>query len=380
MPVSVCHLITDLDTGGAERSLVNLVTATDPKRFRHEVISLVEAGPMAEPLAAAGIPITSLHIRRGRPMPGDLITLVRHLRRSRPEVLQTWLYHADLLGTAASYLARPGRLFWNVRCTDITHAPAEKSIRWLVWLLARLSARPDGIVVNSHAGRRDHEALGYHPRRWIEIPNGVDLARFRLRRAERGALKERLGLGSAAPIIGMVARFHPMKDVDTFLRAAAQLARTNPAARFVLCGSGFSTDNAALMELIATASLQRRVTLLGRRGDVEDIYPALDILTLGSVYGEGFPNVLCEAMACGVPCVVTDIGDSAAIVGDTGMVIPMRDPQAMVGAWDMVIARSADELGARAHDRVAQHYSIDRMCARYAALYESAVSDGPLPA
>src|SRR5689334_6172466 len=130
---------------------------------------------MVQELRASGIAFTSLGMRRGRPTFSALATLVRHLRRTRPAVLQTWLYHADFIGSVAASVARPGQLLWNVRCTDITHAPTEKSIRWLVRMLAVLSGRPDAIVVNSERGRKDHEALGYRPRSWVAIPNGVDL-------------------------------------------------------------------------------------------------------------------------------------------------------------------------------------------------------------
>ena len=379
LPIRICHLISDLDTGGAERSLVNLVTALDPARFRSEVISLVEPGPMAKPLEAAGIKVTTLGMRRGQPTLSGLLALIRHLRAGRPAILQTWLYHADLIGTAAAWIARSERLLWNVRCTDITHAPTEQRIRWLVRSLAVLSGRPDAVVVNSERGRRDHEALGYHPRSWVDIPNGVDLARFRLRRSERGELRAQLGLKADACVIGLVARFHPMKDAETYLRAAALFAQSNPNSQFVLCGEGFDAGNASLAALIVELGLEGRVVLLGRRPDTEAIYPALDVLSLCSIYGEGFPNVLSESMACGVSCVVTDVGDSAAIVGDTGIVVPMRDPAALAAGWQDVIARGSQTMGHRARARVESNYSLDLMRARYAALYESIAATGRVP-
>lgn len=376
--IHVCHLISDLETGGAERSLVNLVTALDPARFRSEVVCLVEPGPMAQPLAQAGIAVTTLGMRRGQPTLAGLTALIRHLRATRPAILQTWLYHADLIGTAAAAIARTERLLWNVRCTDITHAPTERRIRWLVRMLAMLSGRPDAVVVNSERGRRDHEALGYHPRSWVDIPNGVDLARFRVRRGERAVLRAQLGLDADACVVGLVARDHPMKDVGTFLRAAGLFAQSQANARFVLCGAGFDAGNGALTALISELKLEGRVIRLGRRPDTEAIYPALDVLTLCSIYGEGFPNVLCESMACGVPCVVTDIGDSASIVGDTGVVVPTRDAQGLADGWRSVIARGAQQMGDRARDRVESNYSLELMRARYAALYESiAVSGSP---
>jgi glycosyltransferase involved in cell wall biosynthesis len=377
--IPICHLITDLETGGAERSLVNLVTGLDPARFHNEVVSLVEPGPMAQELTAFGIAVTSLRMRRGRPTLSALAALVHHLRGTRPAILQTWLYHADFIGTVAACVARPGHLLWNVRCTDITNAPTEKPIRWLVRSLAFLSGRPDAVVVNSQRGQRDHEALGYHPKSWVNIPNGVDPVRFRVRRSEQAALRAQLGLHANAFVIGLIARFHPMKDVETFLRAAALFTQSRADAQFVLCGSGFDADNGALAALIAGFKLVGRFFLLGRRADTQNIYPALDVLTLCSIYGEGFPNVICESMACGVPCVVTDVGDSASMVGDTGVVVPMRDGRALSDGWQNVAARGAQALGDRARARVESHYSLDRMRARYAALYESIAVSGRAP-
>lgn len=371
MPLRVCHLITDLDTGGAERSLVNLVTTMDRSKFTCDVVSLIELGPAAQPLLEADIPVTSLGMRRGRPSVAALTALVRHLRARRPMIVQTWLYHADLIGTLAAIVARPQFLLWNVRCTDITHADSEKPIRWLIYLLAMLSRRPDAVVVNSHQGRRDHESLGYCPRRWVDIPNGVDLDRFRPRPNERAVLRVRLNLDPNATTIGLVARDHPMKDVGTFLRAAALFRKRRPDARFVLCGDGFTPDNTNLGVMIDELQLSGRVLLLGRRSDMEAIYPTFDILTLCSIYGEGFPNVLCEAMACGVPCVTTSIGDSAEIVGDCGLIVPAREPEQLAQAWETLSARGVESTGAAARARVAARYSLDRMRDQYEALYLS---------
>lgn len=366
----VCHIITGLDTGGAERSLINLVTAMDPSKFVCDVVSLLEPGPMVQPLRERGIPVTSLGMKRGRPSAAALFALVRHLRATRPAIVQTWLYHADLIGTLAALVARPQFLLWNVRCTDMT-ADTGKPIQRLVRVLAILSGRPNVIVVNSHQGRRDHESLGYRPRQWVNIPNGVDLNHFRPRPDERTALRALLKLDSDAVTIGLVARDHPMKDVGTFLRAAAIFRKGRSDARFVLCGDGLSPDNTNLSLLIDNLQLDNSVFLLGRRPDMDAIYPAFDILTLCSIYGEGFPNVLCEAMACGVPCVATGIGDSAEIIGDCGLIVPVRRPERLAQAWADLRARGVESMGAAARARVASCYSLDQMRARYEALYQS---------
>ena len=375
-PIHVCHLITSLDTGGAERNLVNLVTAMDKAQFSCNVVSLIEPGPMARPLVEAGIPVTSLGMRQGRASLSSLFALARHLQSTKPVILQTWLYHADLIGTIAAFIARPERLLWNLRCTDMTGAGNDKRIGWIVRTLSLLSGRPDAIIVNSQRGQSDHIAMGYHPKRWINIPNGVDLDRFYPRYEQQAALRTRLGLRADATTIGLVARYHPMKDVETFLRAASLLERVHADVQFVLCGDGFTHDNDVLTKMIGNMDLNDRVLLLGRRSDIDLIYPALDILSLCSIYGEGFPNVLCEAMACGVPCVATDVGDSARIIGECGLIVAPRDPQALAAAWQALCERGLRSIGQMGRSRMTSHYGLDRMCAQYQSLYRSLAVSG----
>jgi glycosyltransferase involved in cell wall biosynthesis len=377
LPIRICHLITGLDTGGAERSLVNLVTAMNRDEFENEVVTLLKPGPMAQALAQAGIPVISMDIDRRRPNPAVLISLIRYLRAKRPTILQTWLYHADFFGTAAAFFVKPEHLLWNVRSSEIDQPGIPRSTRSLAWLLGMLSRRPDAIVVNSREGQQYHDRIGYRPKQWINIPNGVDLERFSPRRGERGMLRARLGLPIDAAVIGLVARYHPMKDVKTFLRAASLFQHGHENTKFVLCGDGLGSDNSALAELVQTLDLDRRTVLLGPRSDIELIYPALDALSLCSIYGEGFPNVLCEAMACDVPCVATDVGDSADIIGDCGFIVPLRDPQALAHAWRTLLEKGSHLSTESARSRIAARFSLQRMCAQYESVYRSLAQKRP---
>jgi glycosyltransferase involved in cell wall biosynthesis len=362
-------LITSLDTGGAERSLVNLVAAMSRDEFENEVITLLKPGPMAQTLVQAGIPVTSMEMGRHRPNPAVLLSLIRYLRAKKPAILQTWLYHADFFGSVAALFAKPDHLIWNVRGSDIDHPGIPRLTRYLARLLAVVSSRPDAIIVNSRDGQRYHEELGYRPKRWINIANGVDLDRFRPRRDEQAMLRARLGIPGDARVIGLVARDHPMKDVETFLRAASWVQQDDEKTKFVLCGDGLGPDNEKLTELLLSLDLDRSVVLLGRRSDIELIYPALDVLTLCSIYGEGFPNVLCEAMACDVPCVATDVGDSAEIIGDCGLIIPRRDPDALANAWRAMLEKGRCFADGQVRAHVAARYGLEKMCARYESFY-----------
>jgi glycosyltransferase involved in cell wall biosynthesis len=366
--LTITHLITGLETGGAEGMLSRLVTGTDRDRFRSVVVSMTEPGTVGQQIAAGGIPLRSLGMGRGTPDPRGLLRLRRVLREFRPDVLQTWLYHADLLGLAAWRLGWVPRLVWNLRSTETVGSTTVRR------LLTRWSALPDAVVVNSHQGQRFHQGLGYHPCRWVYVPNGFDTAAL-LPDPEAGRRQRAmLGIAEDAVVILMPARYHPMKDHATFLAAAAQFAAMRPEIRFILVGGGVEPSNRPLAEAIAGYRLGDRVLLLGERRDLGALYTAADIVTLSSAFGEGFPNVLAEAMCCAIPCVATEIGDSADIIGKTGIAVPPRDPVALAAGWERLVAltpQARRTLGAEARARIVENYDLAAIIARYEALYES---------
>jgi len=363
----VAHLITGLETGGAERLLARLVARTDRARFESIVISMTGPGTIGPLIEASGVRVHTLGMRRGIADPRAVLRLRRILADYRPAVLQTWMYHADLLGLLARGLGWAPHLVWCVVCTESVGTSVVR--RLLGWG----SARPDAVVSVSRAGQRLHEALGYRPRRWAYIPTGFDTERLvpdpALRRRQRAAL----GLGDAVVAIAIPARYHPMKDHATFLAAAGRLAPRLREARFVLIGKGSEPGNRELCEQIERHALGERVVLLGERGDIDALYGTFDIVTLSSAYGEGFPLVLGEAMSCGVPCVATDVGDCGAVIGDPAAVVPPRDPAALADAWERLArlpaaARAAQGAAARA--RIVEHFRLDSVVARYEALYD----------
>ena len=246
-----------------------------------------------------------------------------------------------------------------------------------------MSSRTDLILCNSDAGRAAHERLGYRPPRWGVVPNGVDVDRFRPRPGERAAIRSDLGLDDGNFVVGMCARVDPMKDHDNFVKAAVMLAGTAPEARFVLVGAGTDRPGSPLHRAIAASGIAERFVRLGQRKDIGRVHAALDVATLCSAFGEGFPNVLAEAMACGVPCVATDVGDSASIIGDTGLVIPPRDWEALSVAWDRLRRESFEHRalrGSEARRRVASRYALATMIDAYRTLYSECVLSRVAPA
>jgi glycosyltransferase involved in cell wall biosynthesis len=371
--VTVLHLITGLETGGAERMLLHLVSRADRARLRPLVVSMTGPGTMGPLIERAGVPLRSLGMRRGVPDPRGVARLARILREFRPAVLQTWLYHADLLGLIVRRLGLVPHLVWGLQGTETIDTRVVRR------LLARFSAGPDAVVTVSRVGQRFHEGIGYHPRRWVHLPNAFDTSALRPDAEARRQGRAALGIAEDRVAILLPARYHPMKDHGNFLAAAARSTPAHPEALFVLAGAGTEAANLALTGMIEAHGLRDRVLRLGERRDLERLYPAFDIVTLSSAFGEALPMVLGEAMSCGIPCVATDSGDTALVIGDTGVVVPPRDPAALAAGWEQLLALGPvgrQALGERARARIVEHYDLDRVVPRYTALYEEIAAGG----
>jgi len=376
MTIRILHLITGLNTGGAELSLYRLLGGIDRTRFENRVISLIPVGEIGGKIRVLGIPVTSLGLRRGQLSLAALWSLVRELRNDRTDILQTWLYHADLLGWAAAGLGGVKYLVWNIRSSDMDISRYKPLSGLVIRACALLSGRPQAVVVNSLAGQVVHTGLGYHPRRWIHIPNGVDVERYKPDPDARRAVRAELGLSVDAILIGMNARYDPMKNHSGFILAAGRLVRSGLDVHFLLAGQDVDPGNRVLADLIDQENLSGRVHLLGRCEDIPRLDAALDVLAMTSSFGEGFPNAVAEAMSCGIPCAVTDVGDAAFLVGNTGMVVPRDAPGDMADAWGRLIKAGELErqrLGAAARRRVVENFSLSKAVASYEDLYSGLI-------
>jgi glycosyltransferase involved in cell wall biosynthesis len=383
--VRVAHVTTTLDVGGAERALVRVATGLAARGVPQLVVSLHPAGPLATPLRAAGIPVHSVRMQPNRPVRaafGGTARLSALLRRARPDVVQTWMYHGDLVGGLAARAAGDAVVAWNVRHSDL---PLEGYGRTTA-LLGRVSVPashvlPRVIVTNSVTGLEQHVARGYPRARMRTIANGVPLPTAAT--PDRAAARARLGLSQEAFVVGRVGRHHPQKDLPTLLGAVARVRAHHPEVVLALVGEGLDGTDPTVTRAVAAAGLTGAVHLLGRRDDAAEVPVAFDVAVSSSAYGENCPNAVLEAMAVGTPVVTTDVGDSARIVGDTGEVVAPRDPAALAAALERVLALPAQErdvLGARAAARIREGWSLERMVDRYEELYRELAAGGRGPA
>lgn len=372
MTVRAVFIATGLSTGGAEMMLLKLLGRLDRNHYEPYVIALAGKDEIGARIEALGIPVEYLGMRPNIPSPGKFLRLVRRLRELRPGLVHTWMYHADLLGGLAARLAGIRAVGWRINHSNLEPAFNKRTTLWVVATCARMSSwLPRRILSCSEKARTVHVAAGYAAEKMVVVPNGFDLTRFQPDPAARESVRAELGIAGPKALVGLIARYHPQKNVEGFIDAAAAVAQQRMDVHFLLAGSGLDAGNAALQAVIRNGPAADRIHLLGKRDDVPRLMAALDVLASSS-HGEAFPNVVGEAMACGVPCVVTDAGDAAEIVGDTGQVVPVGDMKGLAHSLLAVLDLSRPErqaLGVRARERVRDKYDIERVVRQYEAFY-----------
>lgn len=375
--MKVLHVITGLDTGGAEIMLYKLLSEMADTDVCNEVVSLTTIGPIGEKILSLGVSVRALGLKSGAPNPFRVIRLARWINLARPNVVQSWMYHADLIGGLAAKLAGSVPIAWGIHNSSLAVSDSKTTTRLTAKLCAGLSSLvPTSIVCCSQASQRFHRSIGYAGNRMTVIPNGFDLDLYRPDPISALNVRRELGIRDGAILIGLVGRFSPEKDHANFVEAAGRLLARVPEVHFLLCGDGVSWGNERLAASIDALGVRKSFHLLGRRSDVPRLTAALDIASSSS-YSEGFSNVIGEGMACAVPCVVTDVGDSGLIVGEAGRVVPPRNPDALAAAWlDLIECgkQARRQLGEAARIRVEEHFNIRCVASRYKALYAAMVA------
>lgn len=370
----VLHIITGLGQGGAESVLFRLATYPETG-VEHIVVSLTDEGIYGERLRAAGVAVHALGMKRGRVSLGGFMALRSLIAGTRPDAVQTWMYHADLIGGLAARLAGVRAIAWGIRNSGEHLERSSRSARLVLRACALLSGRvPKAIVCAAQKSAQRHADKGYARERMVVIANGYDLSRYAPDDEARRRVRAQWGLPEDVPAIGCVARWDPLKDHANLLRAVAALVRDGRDAglRCVLIGRGMDAENSELAALIDRLGLRDRMVLAGPSDDVPAAMNGLDLHVLSSC-AEGFPNVVAEAMACGVYCVVTDVGDAAYIVGDAGVVVPPEQSEALARGIETALFEVASRGRARAGEagraRVLENFDLARMVQSYIAVW-----------
>jgi glycosyltransferase involved in cell wall biosynthesis len=376
-PIRILHVINDLAIGGSEMMLYKLLSRTDRKRFEPAVISLDGVEKLGDAIRELGIPVYAMGMKPSALQPLCLLRIARTTRQFKPHLIQGWMAHGNLAAQFASLFApRPVSVFWNIRQSLYSLDHEKPTTAKVIKVGARLSHWPARILNNSKKSVAQHQAFGYQTATTVVIPNGFDTELFVPSEEARESVRAELGVARNIFLIGLIGRYHAMKDHSTFLRAAALLLKEYPETQFVLAGKRVDWDNEALRAQVQDLGMVERVHLLGERLDMPRLTAALDLASSSSSYDEGFPNVVGEAMSCGIPCVVTDVSDLPWIVGDSGRVVPPRSPEALARGWKDIMDLSRQErreLGIAARSRVMECFSLNSVVQQYEALYQRAV-------
>ena len=378
-PIKILHVINDLSIGGTEIMLYKLLARTDRKRFEPVVLSLDGISPLGAQIEALGIPVESLGAKPALANSRSWLRLIRAVRRQSPQLIEGWMYHGNLAAQIGALFARaPIKVVWNIRQSLASLHGEKPATARAIKLGARLSNWPALILNNSQKSVAQHAALGFPADKTVVIPNGFDTDTFVPSDEARASVRAELGVPEDTVLVGRIGRYHHTKDYANFLQASALLLRDYPDTQFLVAGKNVDWNNDELRQQVQEFGLVERIHLLGQRLDVPRLTAALDV-AVSSSHAEGFPNVVGEAMACGVPCVVTDVGDSGWLVADSGRIVASRDCVALAAGCRELIAMGAEQrkrLGLVARARIVTHYSIASVVELYESLYRHILERG----
>ena len=369
MAKKILHIITSTDVGGAEGMLFKYLSNSNRNLLSHHVVSLTGIGKTGLKIKNIGIPIytisTSVYSLKG------LKELYCIFKTIDPEILQSWLYRSDFFSLFLKIFKPKVILCWNIRAYKVCNYMKTKKC-FLIRLLALFSKIPKVIIINSTVSLEYHKKIGYHPRRWKYIPNGFDVPNYDKSQKDLSKFKRKLKIHKDTMIIGMVARFSIEKDHLTFLKACSLIKKMIPDVHYILVARKVEKSNKELSSIIKKLHLEKNVHLLGEREDIHKITSYFDIACSSSI-DEAFPNVIGEAMSSSVPCVVTDVGNSAKLVGDTGLIVEPKNPKQISDACIKLLNKSKNDrqkLGLKARQRIINHFSIHKISSQYDQVYK----------
>jgi len=353
--------------------LAQIALSLDVSEFRTCVISLAGPGPVGDLLARRGVDVRWVDVRRPRTLLVQLRRFRHIVREFRPDLIQGWMYHGNVAAVLASTMvSRRPPVVWGIRQGLRDRSTEGLSTQLAIKLGARLSRSVAASVYASSESIPDHHQIGFNEPLAIAIANGYDLAYLRPKPDAGMQLRRSLAIPADCVVIGHIARFDPVKNHAGLLDAAVRVTRAVPSCRFILAGPGVDQHNDQLVSLVDLCGLRGQVVLLGSWDDIPQLMSSLDIFCLSST-SEGFPNVLAEASACGIPSVTTDVGEARAILGEAGHIVPVNDTDALSEALIRLAEVPSNvrrEIGQRARERIGLQFSLDEMLRKYRQLYQ----------
>ncbi len=370
----IVFLVRSLDYGGAQRQVVTLVKSLSKQKFDVTVLCFYSGEPLEEDLINSNVTVIGLDKRGRWDLFGFWANLVSKIQAIQPDMIHGYLGVPNILTIFLKPFFPSCRMVWGVRNSQMELGRYDWLRRFSFQLERGLSQFADLIIVNSHVALEDHVKKGFPKKNMIVIPNGIDTEKFKPDLELRLKFRTEWGVSDNTKLIGLVARLDPMKDHETFLRAAALLNCTRDDVRFICIGTGSEEYAGKLHKLSDSLGITERVIWTGAYADMPAVYNGLDIATSTSAYGEGFSNAIGEAMACNVPCVVTDVGDSALIVGETGWVIPPHNPEALVKAWLSCLNQNRNEFSCKARQRIVEKFSVSHLVSASEVAFEKVLS------
>lgn len=375
--MKIVFIVSGLSIGGAEGVLFNIIKRLRQNETSIHVISLTKLGEVGSKIRAMEIPISVLNINtKLLPILG-ILKLIYLLKIIKPDIVQTWMYHADLIGGTTAKFFSNSPIFWGVRSADFLNAETKWSTKLCLRLCVLLSSVvPNTVIFNSQKGASFHSDLGYNNKKTVVIRNGIDLKKFKPLVRAREGIRSELNIPQRSPIVGMVGRFDPLKNHSGFINAAAMVVKEVPNAHFVMAGSKVDSSNFVLLELIKKNKLENNVHLLGTRKDMPFIMSSLDVCCLSSS-SEGCPNVLIEAIASGTPCISTDVGDVRFIINDHKWIVPIGDMAQLKEKIVLYLSlpeKIREQMSRNARKHALRNFDVEAMVNNYVNIYLGASS------
>lgn len=369
--VQIIHVITALNGGGAAHMLYKLLRYSNKQKYEHKVISLMNKGIYGKKIEALGVPVYSLDLSFK-----NVFTSLFKVREicKNADIIDTWLYHADIFGFVVAKILLNKSLVWNIRHCNLGKKVNKPRTLKIVKLNSLLSRYVNYVIYNSYKAQNNHLAFGYKNERSIVIPNGFELDKFCFNSESKTKIREKLNIEKGEIVFITVGRWDIQKDYYTLIKALCEFKKYNIDFKMLMCGRNLDYKNKELLSLIEKYRLKKHMVLLGRQEDIPALLSCADVY-ISSSLGESFSNSIGEAMACELPCVVTDVGDSKLIVGDTGVIVKAKDYVALSRAMlKCVTDNNLLRKGLAARKRIMKNYDIRAIVGLYEKKYEELIN------